>query len=191
MYPRKYFMEQVCGVLVRSGRAVPVFNDKHLSYNWHDALWMVERAAHLGAHFMAGSSAPLGWRSPWLEHPLDTAIDEALVVGYAGLDSYGFHALEVLQCMVERRVGGEFDPDDYDCREVVFIDPRERLEDRLEEDGFLGLQTGQLPNRYQVKARKSLDSQSTRKIGHSAQFRPATWSSVSPSACRARSRLRP
>src|SRR5262245_5423731 len=27
LYPRKYFMEQICGVFATSGRAVPVFND--------------------------------------------------------------------------------------------------------------------------------------------------------------------
>ena len=107
LYPRKYFMEQICGVLATSGRSVPIFNDKHLSYNWHDARWMVDRAAQLGAPFMAGSSLPLGWRNPWLEHPLDTPLHEALVVSYSGLDIYGFHALETLQCMVERRAGGE------------------------------------------------------------------------------------
>jgi hypothetical protein len=107
LYPRKYFMEQICGVFATSGRAVPVFNDKHLSYNWHDAKWMVDRAAKLGAPFMAGSSLPVGWRNPWLEHDRETPLQEALVVSYAGLDIYGFHALETLQCMIERRVGGE------------------------------------------------------------------------------------
>jgi hypothetical protein len=107
LYPRKYFMEQVCGVLATSQRSVPLFNDKHLSYNWHDALWMVERARQLGAPYMAGSSLPLGWRDPWIEHELDTPLQEALAIGYDGLDIYGFHALETLQCMVERRVGGE------------------------------------------------------------------------------------
>ena len=105
--PRKYFMEQICGVFATSGRAVPVFNDKHLSYNWHDAKWMYDRAAKLGAPFMAGSSLPVGWRNPWLEHERETPLQEALVVSYAGLDIYGFHALETLQCMIERRVGGE------------------------------------------------------------------------------------
>ena len=105
--PRKYFMEQICGVFATSGRAVPVFNDKHLSYNWHDAKWMYDRAAKLGAPFMAGSSLPVGWRNPWLEHDRETPLQEALVVSYAGLDIYGFHALETLQCMIERRVGGE------------------------------------------------------------------------------------
>jgi hypothetical protein len=107
LYPRKYFMEQICGVFATSGRAAPVFNDKHLSYNWPDARWMVDRAAQLGAPFMAGSSLPLGWRNPWLEHPLDTPIREAIAIGFSGLDIYGFHTLETLQCMVERRLGGE------------------------------------------------------------------------------------
>ena len=117
LYPRKYFMEQICGLLASSGRAVPVFCDKHLSYNWRDALWMAERARQLGAPFMAGSSLPLAWRDPWLEHPLDTSISEALAIGYSGLDSYGFHALETLQCMVERRIGGEVGVASVTCLE--------------------------------------------------------------------------
>ncbi len=32
---------------------------------------------------------------------------EALSIGYGGMTSYDFHALETLQCMVERRKGGE------------------------------------------------------------------------------------
>ena len=107
LYPRKYFMEQICGVLATSGRSVPIFNDKHLSYNWPDAKWMYDRAAALGAPFMAGSSLPLGWRNPWLEHPLGAPIEEAVAIGYSGLDIYGFHTLETLQCMVERRGNGQ------------------------------------------------------------------------------------
>jgi len=56
---------------------------------------------------MAGSSLSLAWRDPFLEYALETPVDEALAIGYGGLESYGFHALEVLQCMVERRRGGE------------------------------------------------------------------------------------
>lgn len=107
LYPRKYFMEQICGVMATSKRSVPVFNDKHLSYNWHDARWMYDRARQLGAPFMAGSSAVVGWRSPWLEFEKETPMREAVAVGFSGLDIYGFHTLEVLQCMVERRQGGE------------------------------------------------------------------------------------
>ncbi len=107
LFPRKFFMEQICGVMANSGRAVPVFNDKHLSYNWHDIKWMYDRCQQLGAPLMAGSTIPLGWRNPWLEHELETPIQEAIAIGFSGLDIYGFHALEGLQCMVERRKGGE------------------------------------------------------------------------------------
>jgi len=111
LYPRRYFFEQVCGVFATSGRSVPVFSDKHLSYNWRDARWIYDRAQELNVPFMAGSSLPLCWRKPMIEHTLDTPLKEALSTGYGAfhgrLDSYGFHALELLQCMVERRTGGE------------------------------------------------------------------------------------
>ena len=107
LYPRRYFFEQIAGVLATSGRSVPVFNDKHLSYNWYDAKWMYDRTRKLNIPFMAGSSVPLFWRDPWLEHNLETNLEEALVLSYGGLDAYGYHAFEALQAMVERRKGGE------------------------------------------------------------------------------------
>ncbi len=112
MYPRRHFFEQVCGMIALSGRAVPVFNDKHLAYSWDDARWMYDRAAELDIPFMAGSSLPVTGRTPELEHEAGTQIDEALSLGHFhaypnGLDSYGFHGLEALQCMVERRRRGE------------------------------------------------------------------------------------
>ena len=107
LYPRRFFFEQICGAFATSGRSVPVFSDKHLSWSWQQAKWMYDRAQELQVPFMAGSSLPLTYRRPWLEHPLDTPIDEALAIAYGGLDSYGFHGFETLQCMVERRPGGE------------------------------------------------------------------------------------
>jgi hypothetical protein len=41
---------------------VPVWNDKHLSYNWADAKWVYDRVTALGLPFMAGSSLPFAWR---------------------------------------------------------------------------------------------------------------------------------
>lgn len=107
MHPRRFFFEQICGVFSTSGRSVPVFSDKHLSYNWRDSKWMYDRAQQLGVPFMAGSSIPLGWRDPWLEHELDAPIEDALVLSFGGIESYGYHGLEALQCMIERRSGGE------------------------------------------------------------------------------------
>ena len=78
---------------------------------------MVERAKQVGAPFMAGSSLVFAWREPWLEHPLGAPIEEAISIGYSGLDIYGFHALEALQCMVERRAGGEVGLSAVQCLE--------------------------------------------------------------------------
>ena len=117
MYPRRYMFEQICGVFASSGRSVPVFCDKHLSYNWDDANWMYIRADELNIPFMAGSSLPICWRKPFLEHTLDTPLDAAIAIGYGGVESYGFHALETLQCMIERREGGESGVESVQCLE--------------------------------------------------------------------------
>src|SRR5581483_2394122 len=74
---------------------------------WKDARHMYDTARELKLPFLAGSSLPVAWRVPPLDLPRGAALAEALVLGYGGLESYGFHALETLQCMVERRQGGE------------------------------------------------------------------------------------
>jgi hypothetical protein len=107
LYPRRRFLEEVIRVFEASDRVVPVFIDKHLSYDWPSARWMFDRLRAAGAPLLAGSSLPVALRVPPLELPLGCGIDEALVVGYGGVESYGFHGLEALQCMVERRTGGE------------------------------------------------------------------------------------
>jgi hypothetical protein len=56
---------------------------------------------------MAGSSLPVTWRRPELELPLESPVEDALVATYGPIEVYGFHALETLQVMVERRRGGE------------------------------------------------------------------------------------
>ena len=87
LYPRKYFMEQICGVMATSGSAAPIFNDKHLSYNWSDAKWMHDRAAAVGAPFMAGSCIVVAWRSPWLEHENGVELEEAIHVRLRRIDT--------------------------------------------------------------------------------------------------------
>jgi hypothetical protein len=107
MYPRMNYLEQIFRVFDASDRSVPLFSDKHLSYSWLDSKWIYDRAQELKVPMMAGSSLPYCWRDPMLVHPLGTKIKEAVAIGYASLDAYGFHVLEVLQCMTERRKGGE------------------------------------------------------------------------------------
>ncbi len=107
MLPRRYFFEQICGVIAEANRPIPVFNDKHLSYRWDDAQWMYENARKLGIPLWAGSALPVSWRRPNWEHPLGEPMDQACSIGFHMLERYGFHGLECLQCQVERRQGGE------------------------------------------------------------------------------------
>jgi hypothetical protein len=107
LYPRHDFFKQVAQVFEADGRAVPYYNDKHLSYSFEKAAEMVAESKRLGFPMLAGSSLPVTWRLPELELPLDGEIEEALMVGYGPSDPYDYHALEAMQAMVERRRGGE------------------------------------------------------------------------------------
>lgn len=106
-YPRYEFFKQVTDVFRQDGRAVPVFNDKHLSWKWEWAKEMVEISRELKFAFTAGSSLPVTWRMPAIDMPYGAEVEELLSVSVGSIDSYDFHALEVIQCMAERRRGGE------------------------------------------------------------------------------------
>jgi hypothetical protein len=107
LYPRRLFFEAVADTFTKCRKSVPVFNDKHLAASWKDAKWMYDKARELFMPFMAGSSVPLTWRRPTLKLPMGCDLVEAVQIGYGPFEGYGFHALEGLQCMVERRRGGE------------------------------------------------------------------------------------
>lgn len=107
LYPRFEFFQEVIRVFESDKQSVPVFNDKHLSYSWEKAKRMVEDSRRLQFPFLAGSSLPVTWRLPAVEIPYGAELDEALMVGVGGSDAMDYHALEAMQCMVERRKGGE------------------------------------------------------------------------------------
>ena len=107
MYPRKQFFDAVVAPMKRSGKFVPVFNDKHLSYRWDWAKEMYDTVREFGIPFMAGSSVPLAQRTPDWELPQNAEIEEAVSIHGGGFESYDFHGLEVLQSIVEFRRGGE------------------------------------------------------------------------------------
>ncbi len=107
LYPRYELFQQIVSVFRESGRSVPVFNDKHLSWKWKWAQEMVDISRELDFGFLAGSSLPVARRIPELEFDRDEKVTEAMSLAFASPDSYDFHGLEVLQGMVERRDGGE------------------------------------------------------------------------------------
>jgi hypothetical protein len=87
-----------------------VFNDKQLAARWVDSHWFYAQSQQIGFPLAAGSVIPATFRRPELEVPLDTPLDAAIAVGgipVVHVQSIAFHALELLQSLVERRRGGE------------------------------------------------------------------------------------
>jgi hypothetical protein len=107
LYPRYEFFKQTVDVFKKDGKSAPVFNDKHLSWKWEWAKEMAETSREMGFPFLAGSSLPVTWRMPSIDMPYDAEVGEVMCVAIGGVDSYDFHALETIQCMAERRRGGE------------------------------------------------------------------------------------
>lgn len=106
-YPRKRFFDEIVAVFKKSSRVVPVYNDKHLSYRTDWAFEMYDTAQAMKFPLMAGSSVPLAERWPPLELPSGKKIAAAVSIHGGGVESYDFHALEVLASMIEARQGGE------------------------------------------------------------------------------------
>ena len=107
LYPRRRFFDAAVAAMVAGGRVVPTFIDKHLSWSFTNAKPMFDTAERLKIPLLAGSSIPLAWREQAREWPFGQEMTEAVGIGYGPLEAYGFHALEGLQAMVERRAGGE------------------------------------------------------------------------------------
>jgi hypothetical protein len=117
LYPRRRFFEAAVAAMVAAGKFVPIFNDKHLDQLFVDAKWMFDTGKRLGIPMLAGSTLPLAWRNPAVYWPLGVDVSEAMVVAYGPIERYGFHALEALQCLVERRAGGETGVRSVQCLE--------------------------------------------------------------------------
>lgn len=107
IYPKRRLFEDVLATFKRTNKVVPVFVDKHLADNWADAKWLYDEARERGIPLMAGSSLPTSWRVPPDDVKADKPLAEIVVLSYGALDAYGFHALEIVQCLAEKRRGGE------------------------------------------------------------------------------------
>lgn len=108
LYPRRRLFDAAVATMIGAGRTVPIFNDKHLAWSFTDARAMVDTAKRLGIPMLAGSTIPLGWRQPiGTDWPFGARMDGAVLVGHGPTEIYGFHALEGLQVIAERRAGGE------------------------------------------------------------------------------------
>jgi hypothetical protein len=105
LLPTYDFFQQCVQVFEDEGRGAPYFNHKQLSFSFEEAQTMVKTANRLRFPLLAGSSLPVTWRLPDVDIPLGAEVEEAVMVGVG--DGMDFDALEALQCMLERRKGGE------------------------------------------------------------------------------------
>jgi len=117
LYPRFEMFLKITDVFRETGKSVPVFNDKHLSWSWRQAKRMVGLSKELKFPMIAGSSVPVAWRIPAVDTPYGIRQTHAVAISYSGLDIYGFHVLEALQAVVERRKGGETGVRSVQCLE--------------------------------------------------------------------------
>jgi hypothetical protein len=106
LYPKRRFFEEIAAVIERSGRPVPVFSDKHLGASWAEAKWIYDRARELKVPLLAGSTLPLTWRHPPADVPRGAKLSQLMALNYGPLEAYGYHSLEMMQCLAERREGG-------------------------------------------------------------------------------------
>lgn len=107
MYPRRRFLEETIAALDELGLAVPIFSDKHLAYDYNDAVWMYNQMKTRNIPFMGGSSIPHADPVPAFDPENLRTLSEILVISNGGLEAYGFHALDIMQSLAEQRMGGE------------------------------------------------------------------------------------
>jgi hypothetical protein len=107
IYPKRRLFEEIVRVFRASEKVVPVFIDKHIADNWADAKFIYDTAREMKIPLMAGSSLPTLWRYPPADVGQNSKLKQIVAVSYHTLDAYGFHALEMVQCLAERRAGGE------------------------------------------------------------------------------------
>lgn len=107
LYPRKEMLDEVIAIMERCGRVVPVFFDKHFSWN---PTWVREMFHALEDHeipWFGGSSLSHCPMVPPAPSLAGERIQELVMTTWAELEGYLFHALEVMEAIIENREGGE------------------------------------------------------------------------------------
>ena len=107
LYPRRRFVDEVLAAVDRHGLRPSIFMDKHLSYDDRDSRAMYDGVTSRGIPTMAGSSIPHVDTQPAYDRSELRDLTSVLVVSHGGHESYGFHALELMQSLAEHREGAE------------------------------------------------------------------------------------
>jgi len=107
LYPRKEMFDEIIRVLDAKSKRIPIFCDKHLSWNPQWAREMVEACRSRDIPFFAGSGLVYSDLGPAIpEHVLEAA-EETFSIFFDGEEIYGFHSIEGALSVIEQRPGGE------------------------------------------------------------------------------------
>ncbi|WP_010267894.1 hypothetical protein [Paenibacillus senegalensis] len=107
-YPRRRFIEETLQILDDLKLRVPLFSDKFLAWNLEDSLWIFEQLKARNIPFFGGSSIPHVMFAPPFDQQHLKEAHEWLIVSFSNeVEAYGYHALELLQALAEKRRGGE------------------------------------------------------------------------------------
>jgi hypothetical protein len=109
LYPRKELFDKIVEVFEATGKTVPVFHDKHLSWDYDLARLMIETSRKKNFRLFASSSLPFCHHEPRLNVE-GAELDEVVAVFpnvHGQPDHYSYHMLEVIQQCIERRKGFE------------------------------------------------------------------------------------
>ncbi|MAT14846.1 MAG: hypothetical protein CMJ46_06195 [Planctomyces sp.] len=117
IYPKLRLFKEIEAVFRKTGQVVPIFHDKHIADNWEDSMKIMSAIRELEIPYMAGSSLPVLWRIPEANTERGEKVKEVVATSYGSLDAYGFHALEMVHCLIDRREGGETGVKSVQCLE--------------------------------------------------------------------------
>jgi hypothetical protein len=109
MYPRKELFDKIVEVFDATGKTVPVFHDKHLSWDFDLAKAMIDTSRKKNFRLLASSSLPFCHHKPLL-NVKGAELAEVVAVFpniHEQPDHYSYHMLEVIQQCTERRKGYE------------------------------------------------------------------------------------
>lgn len=107
LYPRKQMFDAIAAVFRETGQTVPVFNDKHLSWDFGLSAEMIATARELDFPLFAGTSLTHCPYDPGLPLSSGESVSEVVALFFEDPEHYGYHSMEFVQSLIERRPGGE------------------------------------------------------------------------------------
>jgi len=160
MYPRWRYFDEITRVMRDEHRVLPMYQDKYFAYEWADAKRTYDRVREMHIPFMCGSTVPLSWQRPLLNIEQGVRYSDLLTTSYSDIEEHGYHGVELLQAMAERRAGGETGVQSVRWakgEEVWKLTPRDLLDAALARRvNIVPADAGEEPQAFHIRYRDGL-----------------------------------